>query len=108
MARDKRGLDYSVQLPDIDAPVKGRGGELTIAAGQTEGAGKAAQGAAVAKGISFLGTAALEAYKGSLEAGVQKDTKDAMKKLAGVGSEAVEAQKNLDTLRRGKFAEEVT
>lgn len=105
--RPTRSIDYSVQLSDVEAPVKGRGGELLIAAGQTEGATKAQTGRAIAGGLEFLGTTALGAYKGSMEAQVERDTNDALNKLEGVGTEAVAAEKNLANLRSGQFAEGV-
>ncbi len=107
MARDKRGLDYSIQLSDVEAPSQGKGGDLLLAAGQTEAAGKAATGKAIAGGIEFLGTMAGGAVKGKMEADLERDINANLNKLEGVGAGALESQKNLDKLRSPEFAEGV-
>ncbi|CAB4169979.1 LT_GEWL domain containing protein [uncultured Caudovirales phage] len=83
-----KNIDYSVQLSDIGAPVKGNAGELNIAAAGSQAKGIEIQGKANADAITFLGTNALAAGKGYLEAGAEKEIKDSLDKLQGFGNTA--------------------
>lgn len=105
--RPTRGLDYSVQLSDIDAPAKSRAGELLIEAGKSEGQAAAIQGATIAKGVEFLGTTGLAAVKGKMEADLERDVNDSLAKLEGVGTQAVQSEAALDNLRSQGFANNV-
>ena len=89
--------DFSVAIPDA-----GTGSEYTASrtrafveeAGAQTDKSIAAGGAAKAKAISFLGTQAVEAVKGALEASEQKDLKSDLSKLEGPGNQAQENLRN--------------
>lgn len=109
-----RRIDYSLQLSDIEAPSQGKAGELLVQAGATAGEAaaiggkaKATESAATAGLISFLGTTAVEAYKGKMEADLEKDIASSLSKLEGAGPTAVASKANLDRLRSPEFASNI-
>lgn len=87
--------DYSLQLPDIAAPVKGNAGELYMQAGASQAKANALAGENTASAISFLGTAAIGAVKGKMESDLETEIKDATSKLEGFGDTAVRSAQNL-------------
>ncbi len=93
-----RNIDYSVQLPLIGNPVESRAGQLYEQAGHYDGRANAIGGAATAGALSFLGTQALEGYKGKLEANETADIQDAIDRLEGFGPKALDAQQNMTDL----------
>lgn len=110
-----QSTDYSIQLPDAAAPVKGNAGELRIAAAnslaqgiQAQAAGNAQaielEGQATAQTISFLGTQIRNAGKGFLEAKVSDEIKGTLDKLEGFGEGAKAAETNINQF--ATFAQE--
>lgn len=79
MAKPK--IDYALELGDAPQAVQSRAGELTIAASQKDAAAINIEGKANADLVTFLGTTAIDAYKGKLEAGVADGTDEAIDKF---------------------------
>lgn len=90
-----KGLDYSLQLPDVAAPQESRAGALFNQAGHTQGEANRLSGQIVGEGIKFLGTTATDAVKGKLDAGLRGELNDATDKLEGLGPTALASQQNL-------------
>jgi hypothetical protein len=98
------GPDYAKVIPDIQAPVKGGAGESLIAASESQARGIKIAGQAKADMTTFLGTSLIAAGKGKLEADAAKEINSSLDKLQGSGTEATQAQKNLDYLGSDQFA----
>lgn len=110
MAQSKQ-TDYSIQLPDAQAAAKGNAGELAIAAAQTGAQATLVGAKAKADAISFLGTNALEAGKGYLQAEESKEIQDVTDRLEGYGPTALAAEQQAkqaqEFLNAGKQANAV-
>lgn len=72
----KRNIDYSVQLPDIGVPTDGGAGTLFAQAAAKSGEAEAMKMSANTNLLANIGGMAIQAGKGYLEAGVEREIKD--------------------------------
>jgi hypothetical protein len=103
MARRNSDSIFSQDIGGINDPVAADGGKL-IRAAHFDAQAKIIEGNRTANAISFLGTNAIEAFKGKLLADAEKSIKSDLSKLEGFGEEAVKAQKKLAYAHSNEFA----